>query len=283
MRSIQWVSDNGHYILFCDKPPYILNTALRSDVGAVAQIFKAPFQDGATTYNASLEQRTITFPFTLIAKGNTGLKAKTVLDEHCNILNTAFTPKTIGWLIYTNNSRQQVIRARAVATPTVKDQGMNHINFDLELLTDMAVWQSEKLNSTTIGELSKSWMFPFTFPVIFGNYTQFSTVNNPSTENIYPTFKVTSQLSTLKITNVTTSEYLEVTHTIAENQYMVIDTFEKTVSLYENGVYLDDVSNWMDGDFIKLASGGNVLKVENNIPNDIPAVVMYWRDIVMGV
>lgn len=283
MRTLQWISDNGHYILFCDKEPFVLTSPIRSDVGATAQTFKAPGQDGATTYNATLNQRTISFSFTLEAKGNSSLAASTVLDEQCDIINNAFIPKLQGWLIYNNGRGGNVIRARAIATPTAREQGHNFIKFDVEILTDSATWQDAELKSATLGELQKLWKFPFTLPMTFGIYTQYSTINIPSTEPVYPVFEIYSQLSTLKITNETTGEYIEVNHTIAENQYMRIDTAEKTVSLYEDGEYKEDVSNWADGDFIKLIKGDNRLKAENDTPSDIPAAAIFWRNIIMGV
>ena len=98
MYTAQWYSDNGIYIHFGESRdgPFVLNTPLNQPLGGAAQTIKAALQDGATTYTKTLDQRTIPIQFTLIAKGNSKLAMKTVLDEQSNLLSKAFLPKNNG-------------------------------------------------------------------------------------------------------------------------------------------------------------------------------------------
>lgn len=283
MYTLQWHSDSGLYIHFGEKGPFVLNHPLRQVLGGNAQIIKASLQDGASTYNTTLDQRNIPVEFTVIAQGNSKLKLKTVLDEHSDLLSKAFLPKTMGWLVYQNNRGGQLVRARAITTPTITGKGSNWIKYEVELLADSPYWQDSELHEVKIGDLQKMFSFPMSFPFKTGIYTSSSTIHNPQAEGIKPIFEVYSVLNSLTVENETTGLVMTINHDIAENQKMIIDVLESTVSLYEDGVFVEDISNWMDGDFITFTKGDNIIRVSNDIPDDLPACKAIYRIPVWGV
>lgn len=283
MYTAQWFSDSGIYIHFGEREPFILNTSLNQPLGGAAQTIKAALQDGATTYIKTLDQRTIPMQFTLIAKGNSKLKMKTVLDEQANLLSKAFLPKTMGWLLYQNSRGGNLIRARAITTPTETGRTSNTIKYEVELVADSPYWQDSELHQIKIGDLQKLFRFPLRFPFKMGRYKSTSVIHNPQEEEIKPIFEVYSVLNELVIENITTGKAMTINHDIAENQKMIIDTAESTVSLYENNVFVQDISNWMDGEFITFVKGDNVIKVANDVPDELPACKAIYRIPVWGV
>jgi hypothetical protein len=283
MNTVQWIADNGIYIHFGEKEPFILNSTLRRPLGGNAQIVKSAMQDGASTYITTLDQRNITVAFTAIAAGNSKLRTKTIRDEQSNLLSKAFLPKGMGWLVYQNGRGGQLIKARAITTPTVTGEGSNWVRYEVELLADSPYWHDSELHEIKIGDLRKLFSFPLTFPFMIGTYNPTSTINNPQSEEIKPLFEVYSVLNSLTITNLTTGAQMRVNRSIAENQKVIIDTAESLVSLYEDGVFAEDISNWLDGDFITLVKGGNVIKAENDVPDELPACKVFYRVPVWGV
>lgn len=283
LYSLQWFSDSGIYIYMGEKEPFILNKPLHQVLGGQAQIVKAALQDGTSTYIKTLDQRNIPIEFTFIPKGNRKLKMKTVWDETSNLLSEAFLPKTMGWLIYENNRGGQIIRARAITTPTETSRGNGWIRYEVELLADSPYWQDSELHEDKIGDLQKKFSFPLSFPFKTGKYTNKSIITNPQSEEIKPIFEVYSVLNELTIKNETTGIEMVINHDIRENQKIIIDVAESTVSLYENGVFVEDISNWMDGDFITFKKGENVISVENDTPDDLTACKALYRIPVWGV
>ncbi len=266
-----------------DKEPFILNKPLHQTLGGRAQIVKAALQDGANTFVKTLDQRYIPIEFTLISKGNSKLKMKTVQDEHSNLLSKSFLPKTMGWLLYQNQRGGQLIRARAITTPTITSKGPNWIKYEVELLADSPYWQDSELHQVKIGDLQKMFKFPLAFPFKTGYYTNKSTIHNPQDEEIKPIFEIYSVLNELIIKNETTGAEMTINHNITEGQTMIIDVMESTVSLYENGVFVEDISNWMDGDFITFVKGDNVISVTNDLPDDLTACKAIYRIPIWGV
>lgn len=293
MKTAQWISDNGLYICFSYIGPFFLEESIRSGVGAIAQINRSPLQDGANTSNAQLEQRTILVKGALFAKGNRILRADTVLDETINILNEAFNPKVFGTLVYNNERGGQLIKGRPVTTPVITSEvAINTvIKFEVEILTDDSYWHDTTLNSSILGKLTKLWIPPtFTFPGMFGTYTQITEIMNPSRMIADTVIEVYSNLEFIKITNETTGKFILVEQAISDNQKMVIDSKDYSVSLYEkdsSGVYqfIRDVSEWIstDSEPIRLIPGVNVLKVENEVQDDVPTARLLWRLPIMGV
>lgn len=273
--------------------PLFLENNIRSGVGATAQINISPLQDGANTSNAQLQQRNFIIKGALIAKGNPLLPADTVLDETINMLNEAFNPKLFGTLIYNNERGGQFIKCRPITTPviTTEVEANTVIKFEIEVLTDDSYWEGTELNVSSVGSLEKLWNPPeFTFPGMFGNYAQISEISNNSKLTIETIIEVYSNAEFIKITNQTTGDYILVEKAIADNQKMVINSKDYSVSLYEKdeyGVYqfVEDVSEWIaiDSEQIRLIPGPNILKVENELQNDVPAASLFYRLPIMGV
>lgn len=293
MKIAQWISDNGLYICFSHIGPFFLEESIRSGVGSTAQINKSPLQDGANTSNTQLEQRTILVKGALFARGNRFLRADTVLDETINILNEAFNPKVFGTLIYNNARGGQMIKGRPVITPVITTEvGVNTvIKFEVEILTDDSYWYDITLNSSVLGTLTKLWTPPtFTLPGEFGIYTQITEVTNTSRMIADTVIEVYSNLEFIKITNETTGKFILVEQAISDNQKMVIDSKDHSVSLYEKDAsgqyqFVSDVSEWIstDSEPIRLIPGVNVLRVENEVQNDVPTARLLWRLPIMGV
>ena len=184
--------------------------------------------------------------------------------------------------MYQNGRGGQLVRARAITTPTETGRTHNTIKYEVELVADSPYWQDSELQEVKIGDLQGLFSFPLRFPFKMGRYTSSSTIYNPQDEEIKPIFEVYSVLGKLVIENTMTGGEMTVNHNITAEQKMIIDVGEGTVSLYQNGNFVQDISNWLEGDFITLAPGKNIIKVANDVPDDLPACKLLYRIPVWG-
>ncbi len=292
LKTLQWVSDNGLYFCFSETQPFFLSQNLRTSIGAIVQVNKSPLQDGANTSNAVLDQLQLKISAAIKCLGNSGLTASRVKDETVNILNQAFSPKTFGTLYYNNARGSQFIRARPITTPAIIEEPSctNIIRVEVELISDDSYWSDTSDNEQRIGFSTGKLTFPFSLPLIFGEYSNESTIINPTTLEANTIIEIMTTSDKIKVENKTSRNFVEVERPIAENQKMIIDSKRAVVELWEKDEYgvfhfEEDASNWLGlkSDMIKLLPGENILSIENQGSYGIPVAVIKWHNPIMGV
>ena len=115
----------------------------------------------------------------------------------------------------------------------------------------------------TLGALSNnSLVFPFTFPITFGDVTGGQgTVTNSGNALGYPVITIIGTCSNLIITNTTTGESMTVNISLGATDVLVIDNNPRTRSITLNGINRMDlkVGNW-----ITCPPGDNVFSFSRN-------------------
>lgn len=276
MQTIQWLSDNGHYIWIGNTGQYLLSGYVQTDIGSEAQTIKAPLQDGESTYDPTLDKMTITFQMALKIGGTRNVRAKTARDTMKNIVALAFSPNTFGRLIVNNDNGENYARCRPMTKPVIKKQTEGMILYEIELESDYPMWKGEE-HSAFMGYLEKMLIYPVFLPAKYGDYYKGVSIDNEAMIDVYPIFEVSSNLEKFGVENQTTGREFEINHEIKNGETMIIDTYEKTVRLKKPDGAIEDISQYMDGDFLTLAPGVNELIAKNQLLDDTPACKIIWR------
>ena len=289
-RTITWVSDTGMTVNMGAEPPYIFNY-LTDRLGGNAETSRAPRQDGQTTHFVSLTPRTINIIGSLVAYGDKQNRAQAVLDRQKSELCRAFAPHRFGTLIYHRANGDVQIRCRPLSIPAFGERANNTCTVDIELESDVSMWETSEMYMQVIGEQQKLWRFPFAFaPLVFGTFAPVGFINNPTTEIIYPEVEIASTAQTVKVENVTTGMFIALNRPIEEHQKMVIQTEDASAAIWERNeagewVNIENVSHWLtlDSDPWGLVPGNNEIRVSNEIPEETPVTQLRYRVPVMGV
>ena len=276
IHSIQYRSDNGMYICTSRNGPYMLSGTVDTKVKSKANTVKPPGFDGASTYDPTLEQMEIVFRIAVNIGGNRNIPARTARDEMKNILSFCFSPNQFGSLIYNNSVGEHYARVRPTCKPEIVEQNESYVVYEIEMESDYPYWQGEK-KTEFVGHLTKMLRYPVKLQSRYGIYQQGCVVYNPSPIKIYPVFELQSAVTQFKITNETNGEMFEINHAVASGETMRIDTYRNTVNLISQSGVITDVSNYVDGDFVTLASGKNRIISQNEISGDTPACKIVWR------
>lgn len=84
-------------------------------------------------------------------------------------------------------------------------------------------------------------------------------VTNEGNEFTSPVFRINGPFTSFTITNQTTDEYIEITDDLDNDEYIVVDTYNKTI--YKNGTE-NIYNNMTAGYFFNLVPGFNYIKFE---------------------
>jgi len=290
MRSVAWQADNGQTIVFDQGGPYYY-ASLTSTLGATAEVSRAPRQDGQTTYHSSLDAPSINLTGAMWIKGGKTNPALAEYDRQRALLCQAFAPNRWGTLIYYREDGPVQIRCRPIATPTISGQIGTYAAIDIDFVADSPYWQSANEYIVSLGVNLKLFRFPWA-PVrgAMGAYNRFARVDNPTTEQVYPTLEVYTTGQYVTLTNLTTGKAVKIEHAIASDQKLLVDLADITAYLWTreaDGEYAqrEDVSHWMslDSEPWSLEPGGNQVAIYNDVPEDTPRAFVRYRLPSLGV
>lgn len=290
MRSVAWLSDNGQSFVFDEKGPFFY-TDLTATLGATPETGKAPRQDGVTTYYVALDEPTVTFSGAMWIMGSKSNPAEAEFDRQRTLLNQAFAPNRWGTLIYYREDRAVQIRCRPVALPTISEKKGTYATIDIDFTADSPFWEDATEQVVSLGVNMKLLHFPWA-PVYgpLGAYNRFATIDNDTTENIYPILEVYTTGQYVKLANLTTGKTVKIEHSIAEGQKLTVDLKDVTAFIWERNsagdfVLKEDVSHWMslDSEPWDVAPGKNQIAIYNDVPEDTPLAFVRYRLPVVGV
>lgn len=111
------------------------------------------------------------------------------------------------------------------------------------------------------------------------------TVTNAGDINAHPTIRLYGPLTNATITNVTNDDQMNVTMTINSGERVEIDTDNRTALHYLSSTDTNpsNVLGNISGDFLRLASGENVVRLTDSSGSSTGFIILNWRDVYSGV
>lgn len=277
MVTIQWKSDNGIYLFAGNRGGFYLPAPIETTISSVVQAVRSPLRDGRKTYNPVLDRMVIRFDLAVEVRGTRNVNAFIMRDEIKNTVAEAFSPKRYGELICYNNAGEQYARCLPTQTPRIKSETSSLLVYDVELVSDYATWLGEK-KEEFIGRKENLLLYPVTYPATYGSMIPGCIVMNTSRSIAYPVFEVSTSSAQFGVENQTTGKSFTLNHAIAAGEKAVIDTYENTVYLMAADGSATEISHYLDGDFVTLAPGKNILESHNDTLGDVPNCRMIWRE-----
>ncbi len=284
MDSIIITNQKGESITLGRRAPYFLEKIDGvGEVGVSIESQKAPYQDGSTYIDNTLENRVISIEGMIITKSDPDalLVARRLMQR---VLN----PKT-GEVIITYQQRDQVREIKGIAetTPVFPggqgNKGLYYQKFLLHLLCPQPFWLDSYTESkeivTWLGGMTFPWILPSGFamkgsPII--NIVNKGDVETP----VRIEFK--GPATNPKIINQTTSEYIQVRRELTYGDVLIITTDfgAKRVKINNQNVF-----NWIDLDssFWQLQVGDNIIEYSSDDPVEPATVTINYRNRYIGM
>lgn len=167
------------------------------------------------------------------------------------------------------------------------DHNLSNGKYQVHLFAPKHEIYSQAVNSETIYIHSGGGMaIPTALPMdmsVDGSIE--ATLVNAGNIEAYPTVTFYGPLTNPTLTNETNGDVMNLTYTLTSGQRIVVDTKNHTALYYSSDVdttgdnVLDDIS----GDFLRLASGSNTIKLTDSVYNASGRVQLSWRDTYSGV
>jgi hypothetical protein len=237
------------------------------------------YQDGMFTGADFLSGRTIVITFqTLASSGHSA-------QDNFNLIQQALIPTFLGTLplyfLLSNAGAEQYInaRVRALRTPVTPDYTYGLITSQVEFFCPEGIYYNSTLKSGSLSvSAAPGRTYNRIYPLVYG-YGSLSTstaVLNSGWANAYPTITITGPIKNIVCGNVTTNKLLRFTGTITSTDTLVIDTYNKLVTL--NGLparnLLLGTSEW----FNAPAGTSQYYLTGTNSTAGLTAATVTWHD-----
>jgi phage-related protein len=267
-RTAEWRSENGLVINFGDKP-FVLRDIV-DNLGANAQVVKAPGQDGATTYLVTLGQLSLNLVGSIHASRDTIDNMRASADKLQEQAKKAFAPNRFGLLVDNRPGGSRQIRCRPIETPTFGSLIQGSRTLDIEFIADTPYWESVNTVEKDLGLIRGGFRFPLHLPTIMGLYLKGATIMNESGDEVWPEIEIFTVSEYVAVNNITAGKKIEINHPIGQNQKLLIDTKNTRATIMQlgdNGAWeaLASVENWLttDSEYFPLLPGANEITLNN--------------------
>jgi hypothetical protein len=273
LQKITFTNARGTSIVL-SRPPFLLTKVEGlGDVDADVQTQKAPFQDGSTFIDSILGDRFLTLEVVVIGADPADTQQKRVF------LSSILNPKLgEGTLRYENENGIKEIKAtldNVPAFPSGSDnRGRTFQRAMVNFLCPSPYWRS--LQITEEPTFEPLFQFPFEGSFEMGIQRDKRIIDNDgdAPAPIYVEFY--GPAVNPVITNNSTGEYIKVNQTLAEGEFMRVDTTpgQKSVEFIAPDGTATNVFNWIDlgSSFFQLAVGEN--EIEYSADSDIQGAIV---------
>ncbi len=284
---LKWVAPDNTEIMFSrDATDYKLtkNYTGLSTTPVYHYTTRAPYQDGSTLANTTLQNRAIGFEIMIMAPDLETLQSR--IRALVAALNPTQGP---GHLIYTDEAGTEYwVTAIGNNTPTFStvDRAREYQRAYIDLIAFDPYWYS---GAPKVSFLSPetSVFFPFSVPFTIGRDSPNATCENDGDVTTPVTILIHGSFTTPVITNTTTGEAITVNITMAEGDTFVITTgFGNKTATYTTAA--GEVSNgfqYIDATSVlwSLAKGTNIISLSSAASGSGDYVRVEWNDRYVGV
>lgn len=247
------------------------------DVEADNQRQQSPFQDGSTYIDSLVGERVVDINFVLRSDNYGG-----IIDKRRDV-SKATNPKLgLGKLIYESDGYLRQIEAVAESAPIFPDgdgRNQQYQKGTLSFLCPDPYWKTPSIEEEPTFE--GLFSFPFEGSFEMGIQRDERIIENDGDAPSPIQVEFYGPAENPRIENATTGEYIKVNQTLAEDEYMRIDTTsgKKNVVFVSPDGTERNVFNWIDleSTFFNLVLGENeiVYTAESDIQG--AEVNIYWQ------
>lgn len=284
MEDITITNQNGESICLGRRGPFFLEKIEglgEVEVGIESQ--KAPYQDGSTYIDNTLENRALSMEGTIIAKGN-----PEALPAARRKLQRVLNPK-LGEvvIIYRQGEKVKKITGMAESTPVFPGgkgrRGHYYQKFLLHLICHQPFWLDQFTESREIVTWIGGMIFPLLLPSRFA-MKGLPVINVVNMGDVETPVKIEFQgpATNPKIENRTTGEYIQVQRNLSLGDTLLLTTDFGAKRVEINGVnafhYID-----LNSVFWQLRPGDNIVEYSSDEPTEPAAVVISYRNRYVGV
>lgn len=282
MKRVIYTNKRGESVVLGETAPYIL-TKIEGTGAAQAnlQTQKAPYQDGVTHLDTTLEPRTLILEIMVLAENAEEMQARR--RRLTQVLNPKLGPGTVR---YGYGGKEWEIEAVPELAPAFPDGGDFEDTMQpglISLLCPSPFWldtytESEEI-VTWIGGLRFPWRLPSRFamkgPKIINLVNQ-GDVETPVR------IEFRGPATNPRVTNQTSGEYIQVNRELLHGDLLVIATDFGAKRVEING---QNVFNWIDlgSSFWQLQVGDNVIEYSSDDPVEAATGSISYRTRYVGV
>lgn len=289
MKQAIYTNKRGESIVLGADAPYIL-TKIDGTGAAQAslQTQKAPYQDGVTHLDTTLEPRPLTLEIMVLAENAAEMQQRR--RRLAQVLNPKLGPGTVR---YEYGGKMWEIGAIPELAPAFPDGGDFEDTMQpglISLLCPLPFWQDTVAESEEMADWIGGLRFGLMLPTMFaGRSTRLNRVlHNAGDVDTPITIEFTGPCLYPKVINADTGEYISVRTELAANEKLIVTTHfgNKTVKLRNidtgqesNAFHLLDLGST----FFQLAPGDNQLSYDADQGKESATVWIRWRNRYVGV
>lgn len=282
MKQATYTNRRGESVVLGADAPYIL-TEIDGTGAAQAslQTQKAPYQDGVTHLDTTLEPRPLTLRIMVLAENAEEMQARR--RRLAQVLNPKLGPGTVR---YGYGGREWEIEAVPEMAPVLPNAGDFEDTMQpglISLLCPSPFWLDPFIASeeivTWIGGLRFPWRLPSRFAM--KGPRVLNIINSGDVETpVRVEFK--GPATHPRITNTTTGEYIQVNRELATGDVLVVTTDFGAKRVEINGV---NAFHWIDlgSTFWQLQVGDNVVAYSSDDQIEPASVTISYRNRYVGV
>lgn len=281
MQKVTFINARGESIEICRTPFFLGNIEGLGDVDANIQTQKAPGQDGSTYINTFLDERSIPIEVVILKD----------FQINRQLLSRVFNPKLgPGTLVYENDITRREIKAISEHVPKFPDERPRIVQrATIDLLCNEPYWTTEEQIEQLV-----TWEGGLEFPLLLPTeFAKQSTNNSKLLVNdgdvdtpIFITFEGPAT-APIRITNLTTNEFIEVKHGLLAGEKLEINTAfgkKKVLKVNTDGTRSNvfHLIN-LESTFFKLIPENNRLKYSTGVDYEQAGVTIEWRNRYLGI
>lgn len=213
----------GQSIELTNRMPFLLESVEgKGDVSANVQMQSAPFQDGATFIDTTLETRALELIVNIKAYSRDELN---LLRQQ---ISSIFNPRLgLGKLTYSNGNVEreiEVVSASVPIFPTGEAKGKWFQRTVINLIAPNPYWEDTLEENYKLEDFVGSFKFPFHLPMRFSSRGDSRVLFNGGDVPTPIQVEFRGIAVNPKITNMETGEFIRVNRTIEQGYKLIIDT-----------------------------------------------------------
>lgn len=284
--TIKFINSRKQELSIGSSAPFMLQSSEGfGDVSADMHSQNAPYMDGSIFIDSTLQERSLSFNFTILADSSKDLMNKR------RFVSKVLNPRNgLGTLRYEKGGFIYEITAIAESIPQYpsgsENRGMTYQRVVIDLIAPDPYWRSLNQESKPLQAYVGNFKLPMTFPFELGVSGSSTTLYNDGDAPAPVQIKINGPTTNPQIFNRTTGEYIRINRTIAKGEVMNIDTTpgQKSIIIESEEEekqafgYLDPESTLWD-----LEIGENEIEHVADSGNRHAKVFVKWQNRFVGV